>query len=232
MKAEILTIGDEVLRGEIVDSNKSLLSDRLLSLDIETHFHVSVRDDPADMPATLTVPSWLVNRQGRTEVEYFNNSPVSVRVAREDVRVLYSVGGFEGNFLRSILLAAFPLMFMAGAGVLAGSFLSFPVGCLVSFMILPFGLMRDFLAGALQAEMSAPIRAGMIFQKAGYVIFTIMRALLPDLSSPANYLVDGMNVEWVLAGASAVLTLSLRVLLVLVLACLIFQKRELAGVHV
>ncbi len=49
MKAEILTIGDEVLRGEIVDSNKSLLSDRLLSLDIETHFQVSVRDDPADM---------------------------------------------------------------------------------------------------------------------------------------------------------------------------------------
>ncbi|MBW1684175.1 MAG: CinA family nicotinamide mononucleotide deamidase-related protein [Deltaproteobacteria bacterium] len=49
MKAEILTIGDEVLRGEIIDSNKSLLSDRLLSLDIETHFHVSVRDDPADM---------------------------------------------------------------------------------------------------------------------------------------------------------------------------------------
>jgi nicotinamide-nucleotide amidase len=49
MKAEILTIGDEVLRGEIVDSNKSLLSDRLLSLDVETHFHVSVRDDPADM---------------------------------------------------------------------------------------------------------------------------------------------------------------------------------------
>ncbi|GAF74548.1 unnamed protein product, partial [marine sediment metagenome] len=53
MKAEILTIGDEVLRGEIVDSNKSLLSDRLLSLDIETHFHVSVRDDPADMADAL-----------------------------------------------------------------------------------------------------------------------------------------------------------------------------------
>jgi nicotinamide-nucleotide amidase len=49
VKAEILTIGDELLRGEIVDSNKSFLSDRLLSLDIETHFHASVRDDPADM---------------------------------------------------------------------------------------------------------------------------------------------------------------------------------------
>ncbi len=49
VKAEILTIGDELLRGEIVDSNKSFLSDRLLALDIETHFHTSVRDDPDDM---------------------------------------------------------------------------------------------------------------------------------------------------------------------------------------
>lgn len=49
MKAEILTIGDELLRGEIIDSNKSFLSDRLLSLDIETRFHTSVCDDPDDM---------------------------------------------------------------------------------------------------------------------------------------------------------------------------------------
>jgi nicotinamide-nucleotide amidase len=49
MKAEVLTIGDELLRGEIVDSNKSFLSDRLLRLDIETHFHASVRDVPEDM---------------------------------------------------------------------------------------------------------------------------------------------------------------------------------------
>lgn len=49
MKAEVLTIGDELLRGEIVDSNKSHLSDRLLQLDIETRFHASVADDPPDM---------------------------------------------------------------------------------------------------------------------------------------------------------------------------------------
>jgi nicotinamide-nucleotide amidase len=49
VRAEVLTIGDELLRGEIVDSNKSFLSERLLSLDIETRFHGSVRDDPPDM---------------------------------------------------------------------------------------------------------------------------------------------------------------------------------------
>lgn len=53
MKAEILTIGDELLRGEIVDSNKALLAERLLQLDIETRFQSSVRDDPADMEDAL-----------------------------------------------------------------------------------------------------------------------------------------------------------------------------------
>jgi nicotinamide-nucleotide amidase len=49
VKAEILTIGDELLRGEIVDTNKSFLSERLLRFDVETRFHSSVCDDPADM---------------------------------------------------------------------------------------------------------------------------------------------------------------------------------------
>jgi nicotinamide-nucleotide amidase len=49
VKAEILTIGDELLRGEIVDSNKSFLSDRLLTVDAEVRWHSSVGDDPDDM---------------------------------------------------------------------------------------------------------------------------------------------------------------------------------------
>lgn len=49
MKAEILTIGDELLRGEITDSNKSFLSQRLLTLDIETRWHATCADDRADM---------------------------------------------------------------------------------------------------------------------------------------------------------------------------------------
>jgi nicotinamide-nucleotide amidase len=49
MRAEILTIGDELLRGEIVDTNKALLADRLLALDVETRFQTSVGDDPEEM---------------------------------------------------------------------------------------------------------------------------------------------------------------------------------------
>ena len=51
--AWILTIGDELLRGEIVDSNKSFLSERLLQLDIESERHITVADDPAAIAEAL-----------------------------------------------------------------------------------------------------------------------------------------------------------------------------------
>jgi len=49
----VLTIGDELLRGEIVDSNKSHLSQRMLALDLESARHVSVPDDPAAIEEVL-----------------------------------------------------------------------------------------------------------------------------------------------------------------------------------
>ena len=49
MIAEIITIGDELLRGEIVDSNKARIAERLLLLDLECRYQVSVLDDSADM---------------------------------------------------------------------------------------------------------------------------------------------------------------------------------------
>lgn len=51
--AWVLTIGDELLRGEIVDSNKSFLSERLLRLDIPTTRHVTVADDADEISAQL-----------------------------------------------------------------------------------------------------------------------------------------------------------------------------------
>lgn len=49
MRAEIITIGDEIMRGEIIDSNKARIAERLLSLDLDCRHQVSVLDDPEDM---------------------------------------------------------------------------------------------------------------------------------------------------------------------------------------
>lgn len=55
MRAEILTIGDELCRGEIVNSNSSSLAARLWDLDITTRWMTSCNDDEADIVAALTL---------------------------------------------------------------------------------------------------------------------------------------------------------------------------------
>jgi nicotinamide-nucleotide amidase len=49
MWAEILTIGDELCRGEIVDTNSSWLAAELWDVDVTTRWMTSVRDDAEDM---------------------------------------------------------------------------------------------------------------------------------------------------------------------------------------
>jgi nicotinamide-nucleotide amidase len=53
MRAEILTIGDELCRGEIVDTNSSYLAQRLWDLDITTRWMTSCCDDQNDITTAL-----------------------------------------------------------------------------------------------------------------------------------------------------------------------------------
>jgi nicotinamide-nucleotide amidase len=53
MLAEILTIGDELCRGEIVDTNSSWLAAELWDLDVTCAWMTSVRDEVEDMRAAL-----------------------------------------------------------------------------------------------------------------------------------------------------------------------------------
>jgi nicotinamide-nucleotide amidase len=51
--AEILTIGDELTRGEIVDTNAAWLAERLTDLGFHVRWHSSTTDDPGDMRAAF-----------------------------------------------------------------------------------------------------------------------------------------------------------------------------------
>lgn len=50
---EIVTIGDELNRGEITDTNSSWLAERLTALGAHVRWRTSVTDDPADLTAAL-----------------------------------------------------------------------------------------------------------------------------------------------------------------------------------
>ena len=54
MLAEIVTIGDELTRGEIVDTNAAGLAARLWALGVPVRWMTSCRDDDDDIRAALT----------------------------------------------------------------------------------------------------------------------------------------------------------------------------------
>lgn len=54
MRAEILTIGDELCRGEIIDTNSAYLAELLWGLDITTRWMTSCNDHEADIVAALS----------------------------------------------------------------------------------------------------------------------------------------------------------------------------------
>lgn len=61
MKIEIITIGDEILSGNIVDTNFAWLGDRLWGAGFELHWHTTVGDEPEKISAAL------LNAVGRSE---------------------------------------------------------------------------------------------------------------------------------------------------------------------
>jgi nicotinamide-nucleotide amidase len=54
MRAEILTIGDELCRGEIIDTNSATLAALLWDLSITTRWMTSCNDDEGDLAAALS----------------------------------------------------------------------------------------------------------------------------------------------------------------------------------
>ena len=189
----------------------------------------------ANQQATVIVPTAAVDPNGAMNVRFFNLSPVSVTVLNSDVSVLYGIGGFEMNFIKSGLLALMGLMFLAALGIFAGSAFSFAVGCLTSFVLLWIGTAMRFLTEAISygANPGDKGLAPVMYDVAGWML-SAMKLLLPDLSSTmlTNFLVEGTRITWDYFGWAAMLTVGVRAAMLLALACLVFHRRELAQVQV
>jgi len=54
LKIEIITIGDEILSGDIIDTNKSWLSEQCWKLGFSVSYHTGIRDDEGDIQLALT----------------------------------------------------------------------------------------------------------------------------------------------------------------------------------
>ncbi|MHC4982875.1 MAG: ABC transporter permease [Planctomycetota bacterium] len=195
--------------------------------------HVEIKGDPARTRAVLDVPFGIVGPDGDLEVSYVNLTGHVVSILHKDVALFQPAGTFGWNFLRSSMLIMVQLIFLAGLGIFAGSFLSFPVGCLLCFTVLPFSLARAFMAEATELPRSPMSEVGP-FVLLGRGVMKVMEVILPDFAetSPGDMLADGLHLSWSFLGSTALYAVGIRALLLIAFACLIFHKRELARVQV
>jgi ABC-type transport system involved in multi-copper enzyme maturation permease subunit len=191
------------------------------------------RDDPEGTPATLTISARVIDEQGSMRATFTNRrhsvtgEMSTLTILPEDVAVLFRVSGFSGNFGRGVLLLTLQVLYLAGVGVFAGSFLVFPVACLLSLSMLPFSLAGQFLREAVDPQfLPEPLVIS-------YYLVRVMSVLLPDFesTSPSEWLVGGLYIPWSFVGRVALWTLVVRTGRRLTAGCLLFSRRELARVQ-
>jgi hypothetical protein len=191
-------------------------------------YSTPVRKDPIRTFREIEVPANAVAEDGYLAVGFLNvplNNTVVIFPLEDGLEVLYKADNFSANFLRAVLLLLFRLIFLACLGILASSFLSFPVAilfCLVIFFTATFSnfVMESFdmLGKNLSSVYSYTIRPVIL--------------LLPqfDKFNPTKYLVPARLLSWLFVVKAAGLIVCIKSFLLLLFALLIFSFREIAKI--
>ena len=107
----------------------------------------------------MTIAPTYVTAQGTLELRIQNINlmapeatyPATISFSPgKGLEVLYSVGGFRWNLTRSLAMIWVRLGFLGILGVMAGTFLGFPVACLLSFMIYFAAIASAYLKESLR----------------------------------------------------------------------------------
>ena len=190
------------------------------------------------------IPPNLIDNSGKLTVNFINRSESVLLFPLDDgIEVLYREGGFGLNYIRGVAIIFFWLCFLAAVGLMASSFLSFPVATFFSIGLL--------IVGMSTGTISLILEQGTIFEvnhetgKADapslvdHVALPLFKGLLNMINlvrgfSPIDSLSTGRSVTWSELGLAFA---QICILLCGVLAAIgitTFTRRELAtaqGTH-
>ncbi len=177
----------------------------------------------------IAVPAAVVPEHGRLAVAFqnarFNNTVIFF--PPDGIEVLYKADTFTGNFVRAVLLILLRLIFLACLGILASTFLSFPVAILLCLVLFSTACISGFVIESF-SFMSENI--SVIYS---YTIKLVIQ-LLPkfDKFNPTKFLVPARLLSWSLLAECAAVMVCIKAFLLLLLALLIFSYREIARIIV
>jgi hypothetical protein len=113
---------------------------------------------PSQAVTTLEIPAETVGDTGTIRLTVANRNLVPAGETRptaitfspgDGMKVLHRVGGFDGNFVRCLLVIWFKLAMVAAAAVASATFLGFPTAVLLAMVVYFAALGSGFLRDAL-----------------------------------------------------------------------------------
>lgn len=186
---------------------------------------------------TLELRAQAIGDDGTLRLRVFNGDPISgatnpwtLRFPPDGLEILYPAGSYEANYARVMATLWLKLGFIAAVAIGASAFLSFPVACLLTVVVLFAAETAGFVETALKEwpiynregnfdPIAAPIRVGALPAVLAFKGYASIR--------PTESLVDGRLVSW-LTVVKATILVGAWTLTSLLLGWLVFRKRELA----
>jgi hypothetical protein len=182
----------------------------------------------------IEVSSEVVPEDGHLAVAFMNDplnsnsmNGITIIFPPDGLEVLYKADSFTSNFIRAVLLVLCRLIFLACLGVLAASFLSFPVAILFCLVIF---LTASFSGFVLESFSFLSANIGAVYS---YSLKWLIQ-LLPqfDKFNPTKFLVPARLIQWSLLAKCALFMVCVKALLVMILSLIIFGYREIAKITV
>lgn len=196
-----------------------------------------VREVPLAQTLTIPLLPSVVDDEGNVEVQVTNGdvfrgsaNPESLSFPPDGLEITYAAGSFRTNFLRVVGVLWVKLAFLAMVGVVAGTFLSFPVACLVSLTIFFSAEGASFTRSALdnystEDQQGKPLIFRTIISKVAEAVSGVFQ-VYSDLK-PTAHLVEGLRLGWGDA-AMGVASVALATMVLYVIGVIVMKRRELA----
>ncbi len=198
--------------------------------EIKTPIYTIDRKDFIRTFHEIEVPADAVADDGYLAVGFLNaplNKTVVIFPPEDGLEVLYKADTFNANFLRAVLLILFRLIFLACLGILASTFLSFPVAILMCLTVFFTGTISSFCLESF--EFLSKDLSGVYSYTIGPIVQLLPRF---DKFNPANFLTSARLLSWFLIAKVAVIMVCIKAGLLWLAALLIFSYKEVAKVVV
>jgi|GEM_PF-1054521 len=210
--------------------------------------------------SVVSIPSWYVTDKRELVLRIDNVTATGSSISFHKDRglvLLYRSGGFTPNFVKAVCLLWIRLMFVAMVAVGAGSFLSFPVAGLLTFVVFFAAVGTSYLTESIQGYSAINVTYDSMGERVGHAIgstagkvsegdfyetFKIMISaigqiwlfIVPDLSQAAGTTMirDGVVIpnRLVLGALARIALVSTSV--ACLIGWLVFRRREVARVIV